>query len=456
MKLFNKYACACLLIAFALSAANNFCVIKNIRVYTDGKKTACIIGEHHVSLFAADEPIAKAETRDSQHIIDLTKLASGWSQPVPFILEAAEYERAASQGIESCFLSKRGASLSLSALAQEYNKQMGNTHFIFADGRGPALYSFFDFTAVLVDQANSDTFLPWLMDICKMPQMPAWSLPLGRLSGRFLDRLLTKYPKLHQKFFSKDGPLEDFFNPQLPERTFLFKWTVNDLLNELQKITDKLKNALATTDSNSALYKCLIVHKMPLENAINEVHDFFKTNVGPENYSKSIGACIFHVLSTKGFEYIEQEYLKIRDPLADSTCEIELLIAIHNALLKANKVLFFGGSAHCKKLKKYFELINFKPIFEKTKGCAGSLCRSYSLWDDETIQKNFLEAEKLLGFFSESPNPRLASREHTACSVCHKTFDKLFHCSRCKQACYCSIECQKKDWKEHKKVCKPI
>ena len=30
---------------------------------------------------------------------------------------------------------------------------------------------------------------------------------------------------------------------------------------------------------------------------------------------------------------------------------------------------------------------------------------------------------------------------------------KLYTCSRCKRANYCSLECQKKDWKKHKQTC---
>jgi hypothetical protein len=39
----------------------------------------------------------------------------------------------------------------------------------------------------------------------------------------------------------------------------------------------------------------------------------------------------------------------------------------------------------------------------------------------------------------------------TLCRVCNKLSSKC--CCRCKQAYYCSKECQMKDWLEHKKYC---
>jgi hypothetical protein len=40
------------------------------------------------------------------------------------------------------------------------------------------------------------------------------------------------------------------------------------------------------------------------------------------------------------------------------------------------------------------------------------------------------------------------------CNTCNKIDEKLKKCTRCKTMFYCSKECQVKDWKKHKKICK--
>lgn len=40
------------------------------------------------------------------------------------------------------------------------------------------------------------------------------------------------------------------------------------------------------------------------------------------------------------------------------------------------------------------------------------------------------------------------------CNKCGKEGNK--RCSKCKKVFYCSIKCQKDDWKDHKVICKMI
>jgi hypothetical protein len=45
-----------------------------------------------------------------------------------------------------------------------------------------------------------------------------------------------------------------------------------------------------------------------------------------------------------------------------------------------------------------------------------------------------------------------AHQSHT-CDTCLKRHQRIMKCSRCRQACYCSQSCQRRDWKYHKRYC---
>jgi hypothetical protein len=42
--------------------------------------------------------------------------------------------------------------------------------------------------------------------------------------------------------------------------------------------------------------------------------------------------------------------------------------------------------------------------------------------------------------------------EESRCQYCFESCDNLKKCSQCKNAFYCSKECQKEDWKEHQPI----
>ena len=41
----------------------------------------------------------------------------------------------------------------------------------------------------------------------------------------------------------------------------------------------------------------------------------------------------------------------------------------------------------------------------------------------------------------------------SCCFKCEKPARDLKVCSRCRRARYCSVECQRSDWKQHKSIC---
>lgn len=44
-------------------------------------------------------------------------------------------------------------------------------------------------------------------------------------------------------------------------------------------------------------------------------------------------------------------------------------------------------------------------------------------------------------------------KDKVLCIHCFEIPKKKLFCSKCKRTCYCSAECQKSDWKNHKKIC---
>jgi MYND finger len=63
---------------------------------------------------------------------------------------------------------------------------------------------------------------------------------------------------------------------------------------------------------------------------------------------------------------------------------------------------------------------------------------------EKFFKKHFLGADK--------PAPSAA---HKRCDACQKPAKRLKACGRCRKTHYCSVECQKSAWGEHKLVCEP-
>jgi hypothetical protein len=55
----------------------------------------------------------------------------------------------------------------------------------------------------------------------------------------------------------------------------------------------------------------------------------------------------------------------------------------------------------------------------------------------------------------ERQERREKKAKQVTCDTCKKrsSYTKMKKCSRCRNATYCSVECQKQDWNRHKTEC---
>ena len=48
------------------------------------------------------------------------------------------------------------------------------------------------------------------------------------------------------------------------------------------------------------------------------------------------------------------------------------------------------------------------------------------------------------------------ARQSGVCDTCLKSHEKVLQCAKCQTAKYCTVDCQKRDWKHHKRYCQKM
>lgn len=71
----------------------------------------------------------------------------------------------------------------------------------------------------------------------------------------------------------------------------------------------------------------------------------------------------------------------------------------------------------------------------------------------KTCGKLMEKQSKRIGAEGVYPVAYSLQKDKLLCIHCLEIPKKKLFCSRCKRTCYCSAECQKSDWKNHKKIC---
>jgi len=109
-----------------------------------------------------------------------------------------------------------------------------------------------------------------------------------------------------------------------------------------------------------------------------------------------------------------------------------------------------------------------KPKNVKKPGNVEELLRSLDKGDDGEDEEDDLEGDEPLTFGTSS-NPSTAPVKksgyvpgqlnkcgNVTCDKKEQTENQFKLCSRCKKACYCTIECQRKAWRKHKTQCQKL
>ena len=73
-------------------------------------------------------------------------------------------------------------------------------------------------------------------------------------------------------------------------------------------------------------------------------------------------------------------------------------------------------------------------------------------WLRKAAAQGDKQAQQVLADLYSSPAPEGPGGEE-CCLRCLQPVAKVKLCSRCKTAVYCSVECQRKHWPEHKRNC---
>ena len=150
---------------------------------------------------------------------------------------------------------------------------------------------------------------------------------------------------------------------------------------------------------------------------------------------------------------IQDEQLLVRFEDGEWLEVLQYIILINNWYITEDPVL------GCKKLLIVFKRIRDCLLQMKEKKLALLWIDGMRKYNDE-IKKLIKLADKKGINSQKNQSITMAFNyeiDKIVCTLCHRRSEKdtkMKKCSRCLTAYYCSLDCQKTHWKEHKKVCK--
>jgi len=358
----------------------------------DGQKVL-VLGDIHALGLNPESSLAKLDTVDSAIIYPFTKMLSTSVNPSTFILESSEDYLSRTEALFSTgqFIDIFHA---LPNFARSNNYSLGSVSFNLGD--------------------NCPTIVQNLIEMFKLLNEPMFKDP--------------------DVFFSGKERLKDFFKDHA---------TVQNIFDEIKKLITRLK-----IDINNERFSTIA----------STLNGLLKTIQSYKKHGKA--SFTSNELRTSYIDVFASRYINTRNinslfaplyawilPLVDNLTDANFIIETAKALENNNLVILFVGNNHAIALHKFLIESNFEPITIQ-----GLTTKSSGPVE---FQGSRFDRDELKVILSNIVNEHSIDKSSTTikhCAVCNKP-DSAKRCSRCKQTCYCSVECQKKHWSSHKSEC---